>query len=116
MLTLGPAKKVTIHLNEDTASSQDFAYREIFAFLLDRRVAGATLTRPDSGFGIHHRVHSQHAEGVTGEHLPVRIEFIETAERLAALLPELLRLTTDGLIEAQDTTILKLAVTEPHPL
>jgi PII-like signaling protein len=109
MLRLGPAKKITIYLNEDTSSSHDFLYREIFAFLLAQGVAGASLIRPDAGFGIHHRVHSQHGGGV-------RIEFIETPDRLATLLPELMRLTTDGLIEVQDTTILKLAMTEPAPL
>lgn len=116
MLKLGPAKKVTIHLNEDTSSSRDFVYREIFSFLLDQGVAGATLIRPDAGFGPHHRIHSQHGEGAEGRHLPVRIEFIETKERFEAILPELHRLTTDGLIEAQDTTVLKLALTESDPL
>jgi len=116
MLKLGPAKKVTIHLNEDTSSSRDYIYREIFSFLLDQGVAGATLIRPDAGFGPHHRVHSQDGEGVAGQHLPVRIEFIETKERFEAILPELYRLTTDGLIEAQETTILKLAMTESDPL
>jgi hypothetical protein len=113
MLKLGPAKKITIYLNEDTSSSRDFLYREIFEFLLSRGVAGASLIRPDAGFGMHQRIHSHHGEGVTGQHLPVQIHFIETPERFKALLPELIRLTTDGLIEAHDTTILKLATTEP---
>jgi PII-like signaling protein len=116
MLKLGPAKKISIYLNEDTSSSRDFLYREIFAFLLDRGVAGASLVRPDAGFGIHHRVHTHHGEGVEGQHLPVRIEFIETSERFDALLPDLIRLTTDGLIEAHDTMILKLSITEPEQL
>lgn len=116
MLTLGPAKKVTIHLNEDTSSSRDFLYREIFAFLLEQGVAGASLIRPAKGFGIHRRIHAQNADGVEGEHLPIRIEFIETQERFNTLLPDLFRLTTDGLIEAHDTTILKLATTESMPL
>jgi PII-like signaling protein len=116
MLKLGPAKKVTIHLNEDTSSTRDFVYREIFSFLLEQGVSGATIIRPEAGFGSHHRIHSQHGEGGEGRHLPVRIEFIEDSERFAAILPELHRLTTDGLIEAQDTTILKLAFSEPNPL
>ncbi len=116
MLTLGPAKKVTIHLKEDTSSSRDFLYREIFSFLREQGVEGAILFRPESEVDAHHRVHTQHAEGVEGLHLPVRIEFIESPDRFAALLPELCRLTTDGLIEAQDTTILKLIVTETNPL
>lgn len=112
MLKLGPAKKVTIYLNEDTSSSRDFLYREIFGFLLAQGVAGASLIRPDAGFGTHHRIHAHDAEGVSGEHLPVQIEFIETPERFQALLPDLVRLTTDGLIEAHDTTILKVASNE----
>ncbi len=116
MLKLGPAKKVTIYLNEDTSSTHDFLYREIFEFLREQGVSGASLIRPEAGFGKHHRIHAQHGEGVTGEHLPVQIEFIEAPDRFAALLPELVRLTTDGIIEAHDTSILKLADTEPEAL
>jgi PII-like signaling protein len=116
MLTVGPARKVTIHLNEDTTSSTDFLYRDIFALLLKEGVSGATLTRPDAGFGWHHRVHVHHGESAQGEHLPVRIEFIESVERVESLLPELCRLTTDGLIEVHDTTIVKLVTEEPAPL
>ncbi len=116
MLTLGPAKKVTIYLNEDTSSKHDFLYKEIFEFLLERGVSGASLIRPAAGFGKHRRIHSQHGEGVTGQHLPVQIEFIETPDRFDALLPELARRITDGMIEAHDTTILKLVSMEPEPL
>ena len=41
MLVPGPAKKVTIHVNEDTSSGTDFLYKEVLALLLDRGVAGA---------------------------------------------------------------------------
>jgi PII-like signaling protein len=116
MLTLGPAKKITIHLNEDTSSTHDFLYREIFEFLLAQGVGGASLIRPAAGFGKHRRIHALHGEGVVGEHLPVRIEFIESPDRFEALLPDLIRLTTDGLIEAHDTTVLKVANREPEPL
>ena len=60
MLHPGPAKKVTIHLNEDTAAERDFLYNEIFSFLFSHGVAGANLVRPDAGFGSHHRVHQTH--------------------------------------------------------
>jgi PII-like signaling protein len=39
----------------------------------------------------------------------VRIEFIEAQEKVDDLLPSLYLLVTDGLIEVQDTTILKIA-------
>ncbi len=114
MLKPGLAKKVTIHLNDDTTSDHDFLYREIVEFLLDNGVAGASMIRPSAGFGSHHRLHESERPGAKGHHLPVRIEFIESAEKLNQILPGLCRLTSDGLIEAQDTTILKtVAKAEP---
>ena len=107
MLSLGPAKKVTIHLNEDTAAPQDFLYKEVVSFLLDHGVAGATLIRPAAGFGSHHRLHTVDASGVEGEHLPIRIEWIESPAVVERILPSLVSLITDGLIEVQDTTIVK---------
>jgi PII-like signaling protein len=109
MLNPGPAKKVTIHLNEDTAARTDFLYNEIFEFLLARGVAGASLVRPDAGFGAHHRVHQTNASGHAGEHLPVRIVFVESADTVASLMPDLCRLLSDGLIEAHDTVVYKAA-------
>ena len=110
MLSLGPAKKVTIHLNEDTSSRRDFLSREILSLLLKQGVAGATVLRPESGFGSHHRMHSQEGGIDTAQHMPLRIEFIDTEESIRTFLPLLQELVTDGLIEAQDTVILKLAV------
>ena len=112
MLKPGPAKKVTIHLNEDTSSGHDFLYKEVFAFLMEQGVSGASLIRPSAGFGSHHRMHLESAAGVEGHHLPILIEFIESEEKLNEILPELCRLTSDGLIEAQDTVILKTIATE----
>ena len=112
MLASGLAKKVTIHLNEDTSSRHDFLYNEIFAFLREHGVAGATLIRPAAGFGSHHRTHSTEGSEAEREHLPVRIEFIESKKNADALLPSLCELITDGLIEAHDTTVIKAAARE----
>ncbi len=109
MLVPGPAKKITIHLNEDTSSRTDYLSREILALLLKQGVAGATVLRPEAGFGSHHRIHSEESGIDTGRHMPLRIEFIDTEQNIATLLPLLEELLTDGLIEAQDTVVLKMA-------
>ena len=109
MLIPGPAKKITIHLNADTSSKTDFLSREILALLLRQGVAGATVLRPEAGFGSHHRVHSHDGGIDASPHPPLRIEFIDTAQSVEALLPSLRDLVTDGVIESQDTVILKAA-------
>ncbi len=110
MLVPGPAKKITIHFNEDTSSSRDYLSHEVLDLLLRRGVAGATLFRPEAGFGSHHRIHTVEGGIDTDRHMPLRIEFIDTEQNINALLPLLRDLVTDGLIEAQDTIILQAAV------
>ena len=101
--------KVTIHVNADISSHTKFLHEEILELLFERGVAGATLLEVQVGFGAHHRLHTQGASGVGGEHLPVQIEFIESKEAVDAILPALYELISDGVIEVQATNILKVA-------
>ena len=108
MLTRGPAKRVMIFLNEDTVHHLTPLHDAVMTFLLHKGVAGATATRGYSGFGLHQTLHTPKIE-VLAEHLPIRIEFVETAEKVEEVLPTLYEMVTDGLIELQDTTVVKLA-------
>ncbi|MGE5646239.1 MAG: DUF190 domain-containing protein [Acidobacteriota bacterium] len=115
MLKKGPAKKVTIYVNEDTRRHGQPLYEAILQFLMHRGVAGATASRAMAGFGTHRVLHTPKIE-VLAEHLPVRIEFVETAEKVDELLPSLYDMVSDGLIEVQDTSVVKIAVKEkPAP-
>jgi PII-like signaling protein len=114
VLAPGPAKKVTIHLNADTSSHRDYLSSEILSLLFEHGVAGATVTRPEAGFGSHHRMHTRGGGIDADRHMPLQIEFIESKAKLDAFLPRLEKLLTDGIIEAHDTTILKVAMDERH--
>ena len=114
MLTKGPAKKVTIFINEDTQHHMTALHDSIMTFLMHKGVSGATATRAYSGFGSHQRLHTPKVE-VLAEHLPIRIEFVETAERVDEILPALYEMVSDGLIEVQDTTVVKLARKTARP-
>jgi PII-like signaling protein len=114
MLTKGPAKKVTIFINEDAPHRMTSLHDAVMTFLLHKNVAGATATRALSGFGSHRALHTPRMEA-TAEHLPIRIEFVETSERVAELLPTLYEMVTDGLIEVQDTMVVKLARPSAQP-
>jgi uncharacterized protein len=109
MLSPGPAQRVVIHLNEDAASEGDYLYVEIISFLFAQDVSGATVLRGHSGFGIHHRIHTQGASGTNGEHLPIRVEFLESAQKVESLMPRLIELVTDGVIEVQATHVVHVA-------
>lgn len=106
MLPRGTAKKVTIYLNQDTRAHVEPLWSTILNFLRHKHVAGATLLRADVGFGSHEQLHDPRSE-YAGEHLPVRIEFVETIEHVDELLPTLYEMVTDGLITVQDVTVVK---------
>jgi PII-like signaling protein len=107
MLEAGPALKVTIHLNQDTGSTQGFLYEDILRFLKERGIDGATALRAHAGFGARHRQHREDAGGVTAEHLPIIVYFVDETTKVRGVLPELLALVTDGLVEAHPTEVLK---------
>jgi hypothetical protein len=83
-------------------------YDEVLAFLLKKGVAGATVIKPEAGFGTHHRLHQKQWSGANHQHLPVRIEFIESVDVVNGLLPALSEIVRDGLIDAHETTVLKV--------
>lgn len=108
MLTRGPAKKVTIFVNEDAKHHMTALHDAIMTYLMHKGVAGATATRAFSGFGSHQALHTPKVEALA-EHLPVRIEFIDTPEKVDEVLPGLYEMVADGLIEVQDTSVVKHA-------
>ena len=114
MLQKGMAKKVTIFINEDTQYHLTPLSDAILTFLMHKGVSGATATRAIAGFGGHHKMHTTKIE-VLSEHLPIRIEFIESAERVDQLMPTLYDMVTDGVIEVQDTHVVKVAKKEHLP-
>lgn len=114
MLSRGPAKKVTIYVNEDTHHHMDALWSSVLHFLQSKHVAGATALRPVAGFGAHQVLHSMDQEERM-EHMPMRIEFIDSAQRVDELLPALYEMVEDGIIEVQDTNIVKAVVKGKKP-
>ena len=114
MLHKGAARKVTIFVNEDTQHHFGPLADAILTFLLHKGVAGATATRAMAGFGAHHALHSTTMEA-RAEHLPIRIEFVESPSRVDELLPTLYDMVNDGLIEVHDTEVVKSASKDAPP-
>jgi uncharacterized protein len=114
MLPKGDAKKVTIYLNQDTRTHMEPLWSAVLGFLRHKHAAGATLLRADAGFGAHEQLHDPRSEYIA-EHCPVRIEFIDTAQRVDELLPTLYDMVTDGLVTVQDLTIVKSCANDAKP-
>jgi PII-like signaling protein len=102
----GPAKKVSIYVGQDHQYHGESVYAAILEFLFYHKVSGASVTRGIAGFGADHHMRTDRILALT-ENLPMKVEFIETPEKVEELLPKLHEMVGTGLIEIQDTTIVK---------
>jgi PII-like signaling protein len=108
MLKAGPAKKVSIYVGEDHQYHGQSLYAAILNFLFYHGISGASVVRGIAGFGADHHLHTTRIEVLTAD-LPIKVEFIESAEKVEEVLPKLHELAGTGLIEVQDTLVVKPA-------
>jgi len=106
MLSQGPAKKVSITVGEDEQYHGHALYTAILDYLFYRGVSGASVVRGIAGFGAEHKMHTTRILRLT-ENLPVKIEFTESPEKLEEILPKLHEMVGTGLIEIQESVVVK---------
>ena len=115
MLKAGKALKVSIYVSEGATRHGVPTYSSILDFLLYRGVSGATVLRGVAGFGADHHMHTISSVEIS-DRMPVKIEFIETPEKVNELLGKLEDLAGTGMIEVQETMVAKPArASEPKP-
>jgi PII-like signaling protein len=105
VLNTGPAKKVTVYVIEGQTYHGTACYAAILDYLFFRGISDATVMRGMAGFGTDHKMHSSRLVDLSDQ-MPIKIEFIETAERVQEVLPKLTEIASQGLIEVQDTNVI----------
>jgi PII-like signaling protein len=108
MLSPGKAVKVSIYLSEGATHHGVSTSSSILDYLYFRGCSGATVLKGVAGFGADHHIHSANFVEIS-DHLPLKIEFIETREKVNELLGKLEEMVGSGMIEIQETTIAKPA-------
>ncbi len=108
MLQAGKAVKVSIYLSEGSTHHGVSIYSSILDFLFYRGVSGATVLKGVAGFGADRHIHSASFVEIS-DHLPLKIEFIESREKVDELLGKLEEMAGTGMIEVQETTVAKPA-------
>jgi PII-like signaling protein len=106
MLKAGKAQKVCIYLSEGSRHHGTACEASILDYLLHQGVAGASVFKGVAGFGVDHHLHSTSFVELS-DHLPVKIEFVETQEKVDELMGKLMELAGTGMIDVQETMIIK---------
>jgi len=108
MLHTGPAKKVSVYVIEGQTYHGVACYAAILDYLFFRGISDATVTRGVAGFGTDHKLHTSRLVEVSDQ-LPIKIEFLETHERVQEVLPKLTEIASHGLVEIHDTYVVNPA-------
>jgi PII-like signaling protein len=100
----GQAQRVTVYIgSSDTWHGRNLALA-IVEHCRKMGIAGATASQGVMGFGKHSRIHRAHLLGLSQD-LPERIEIVDRADRIAALLPVLQEMVGGGLIVVEDVQV-----------
>lgn len=90
-------------------------YAAILETLKVRGLAGATVVRGVAGFGAHSRIHTAAIVRLS-EDLPLRIEAVDSAEKIAQALEFITPMVTEGLITLDDVRVVKYTHRYLNPL
>jgi len=108
MLERGPAKRLIISINEASRWHGRSLYNALLELFQHKGLAGATVSRGIAGFTGRGAIHTINIVDLSSD-LPVRIEIVDTAEQIERILPDVYDMVDKGLVEVQDTTVVKFA-------
>jgi PII-like signaling protein len=102
----GKAQRVTVYIG----SSDTWHGRNLVTAIVEKcrglGIAGATATLGTMGFGKTSRIHRAHLLGLS-EDVPERIEIVDSADKIALLLPHLDELVQGGLVVLEDVQVIR---------
>jgi PII-like signaling protein len=105
MTTLqGPAQRLTIIVGETDTIGHRPVFTEIVHRAHEAGLIGASVFRGVEGFGSSGRVHTTRLLDLA-EDLPVSVIIVDTAEKIAAFLPQLEDIVSDGLVLVEDVQV-----------
>ena len=64
------------------------------------------MVRGIAGFGTDHKLHTSNLVDLADQ-MPMKIEFLESSEKVQEVLPKLSEMASNGLIEVHDTTVIR---------
>ncbi len=106
MVKSGPAKKLTIYVDESDKAYGKPVYEVLLDLFYKRKIAGASVFRGIEGYGSDGVFHTAKILELSTS-LPVKIEVVDSEAIINEVLPEVTSIVTRGLVEISDTVVVK---------
>ena len=106
MVKKGPAKKLTIYVDEARNSTANRSTKVLLDILFQRKIAGASVFRGIEGYGSDGIFHTAKILELSTT-LPVKIEVVDSEEMINNVLEDVTSVMEKGLIEVSDTVVIK---------
>ncbi len=100
MVKNGPAKKLSIHIDEADKIHGKPVYEVLLDIFFKRKIAGASVFRGVAGCGSDGKLHTAKLLELSTS-LPVKIEVVDSGEMINEILPEVTSLVEKGLNRGQ---------------
>ena len=100
----GDAKRVTVFIGESDRWHHQALHTAIVELLRQEGCAGATVVKGIEGFGKNSRIHTASILRLS-EDLPIVLTFVDTPERVEAIMPRIDEMMGGGLVVVEDVHV-----------
>lgn len=109
------AKRLCIYIGESDRWRSKPLYAAILETLKGEGIAGATVLRGVAGFGAHSRIHTAAILRLS-EDLPLRIEVVDSPDKITKALEVITPMVREGLITEEDVQVIRYTHRYLNPL
>ena len=106
MIKKGPAKKLTIYVDETDRFEGKPVYEVLTDLFFRQKIAGVTIFRGVGGYGSDGVFHTSKMLELSTT-LPVKIEVVDSEEMINKVMPDVQDIVEKGLIEVSYTYVFK---------
>jgi len=114
MVKKGPAKKLTIYVDETDRYGKKPVYEVLIDIFYKKKIAGVSVFRGVAGYGTDGVYHSQKVLTLSDK-MPIKIEVVDSEEMINKVLPDVYQVVEKGLIEVSDTNVIKCCGAKDEP-
>src|SRR3990172_11498715 len=106
MVTEGPAKKLTVYVDESDKHDGRPVYEALMDMFYKQKISGVSVFSGVAGYGSDGVFHTSKMLELSIS-LPVKLEAVDSGEMIEKVLPLVSSIVEKGLVEISDTYVVK---------